>query len=85
MLDITGHTALAVLPDVLNAKYHGKQMLHTAVTIASLRDPVLTKFKHVTHIETFTLLCCNHITLWKALDANMVETVLAALTKTSQF
>ena len=37
------------------------------------RDPVPAKFKHVTNIETCTLLCCDHITLWKALDANMVE------------
>ena len=31
------------------------------------------KFQHVTNIETCTLACCNHITLWKARDANMVE------------
>ena len=39
------------------------------------RDPVPAKGKHVTNIETCTLLCCDHITLWKALDANMVENV----------
>ena len=27
------------------------------------RDPVPVKFKHVTNIETCTLLCCDHITL----------------------
>ena len=36
-------------------------------------DPVQAKFKHVTDIETCTLLCCDHIMLGKALDANMVE------------
>ena len=37
------------------------------------RDPIPAKFKHVMNIETCTLLCCDHSTLWKALDANMVE------------
>ena len=38
------------------------------------RDPVPAKFNHVTNIETCTL-CCDHSTLWKALDANMVDNV----------
>ena len=40
--DITGRTALAVRPDVVNAKYH-------VITNATYnRDPVPAKFKHVT-------------------------------------
>ena len=66
------HTALAVRPDVLNAKYH---VITKATYNCHNRDPVQAKFKHVTNIETCTLglLCCDHIALWKALDANMVE------------
>ena len=66
------HTALAVRPDVLNAKYH---VITNATYNCHNRDPVQAKFKHVTNIETCTLglLCCDHIALWKALDANMVE------------
>ena len=68
--DITGRTALVVRPDVLKAKYH----VITNVTYSCHnRDPVPAKFKHVTNIETCMLLCCDHFTLWKALDANMVE------------
>ena len=48
--DITGRTALAVQPDVVNAKYH-------VITNATYnRDPVPAKFKHVTNIDTCTLL-----------------------------
>ena len=65
--DITGRTALAVRPDVVNAKYH-------VITNATYnRDPVPTKFKHVTNIDTCTLLCCDYSTLWEALHVNMVE------------
>ena len=45
------------------------------------RDPIPAKFKHVTNIKTRKLLCCDHIAMWKAVDANMVETVLADVTK----
>ena len=68
--DITGHTALAVRPDVVNAKYH---VITNATYSCHNRDPVPAKFKHVTNIETCTLPCCDHSTLWKALGANMVE------------
>ena len=65
--DITGRTALAVQPDVVNAKYH-------VITNATYnRDPVPAKFKHVTNIDTCTLLCCDYNTLWEALHVNMVE------------
>ena len=67
--DITGHTAVAVRPDVVNAKYH-------VITNATyIRDPVPAKFKHVTNIDTCTLLCCDYhySTLWEALHVNMVE------------
>ena len=65
--DITGRTALAVQPDVVNAKYH-------VITNATYnRDPVPAKFKHVTNIDTCTLLCCDYSTLWEALHVNMVE------------
>ena len=67
--DITGRTALAVRPDVVNAKYH-------VITNATYnRDPVPAKFKHVTNIDTCTLLilCCYYSTLWEALHVNMVE------------
>ena len=65
--DITGRTALAVRPDVVNAKYH-------VITNATYnRDPVLAKFKHVMNIDTCTLLCCDYSTLWEALHVNMVE------------
>ena len=57
-------------PDVLNAKYH---VITNATYSCTNHDPVPAKFKHVTNIETCTLLCCDHITFWKALDANMVE------------
>ena len=63
-------TLPAVRPYVLNAKYH--VITNTTYSYHN-RDPVLAKFKHVTNIETWTLLCCDHISLWKALDANMVE------------
>ena len=68
--DITDRTALALQPDVLNAKYH---VITNATYSCHNRDPVLAKFKHVTNMETCMLLCCDHITLWKAQDANMVE------------
>ena len=56
--DITGRT---------NAKYH-------VITNATYnRDPVPAKFKHVTNIDTCTLLCCDYSTLWEALHVNMVE------------
>ena len=65
--DITGRTALAVRPGVVNAKYH-------VITNATYnRDPVPAKFKHVTNIDTCTLLCCDYSTLWEALHVNMVE------------
>ena len=65
--DITGRTALAVRPDVVNAKYH-------VITNATYnRDPVPAKFKHVTNIDTCTLRCCDYSTLWEALHVNMVE------------
>ena len=65
--DITGRTALAVRPDVVNAKYH-------VITNATYnRDPVPAKFKHVTNIDTCTLLCCDYSTLWEALHVNMLE------------
>ena len=65
--DITGRTALAVQPDVVNAKYH-------VITNATYnRDPVPAKFKHVTNIDTCTVLCCDYSTLWEALHVNMVE------------
>ena len=65
--DITGRTALAVRPDVVNAKYH-------VITNATYnRDPVPAKFKHVKNIDTCTLLCCDYSTLWEALHVNMVE------------
>ena len=67
MPDITCRTALAVRPDVVNAKYHVK----TNATYN--RDPVPAKFKHVTNIDTCTLLCCDYSTLWEALHVNMVE------------
>ena len=52
--DITGRTALAVRPDAVNAKYH-------VITNATYnRDPVPAKFKHVTNIDTCTLLCCDY-------------------------
>ena len=66
--DITGCAALAVWPDGLNAKYHNK----CYIQLSQLR-PVQAKFKHVTNIETCMLLCCDHIAVWKALDANMVK------------
>ena len=65
--DITGCAALPVRPDV---KYH---VITNATYSCHNRDPVQAKLKHVTNIETCTLLCCDHIALWKALDANMVE------------
>ena len=68
--DVTGRTALTVRPHVLNAKYH---VITNATYSCHNRDPVPVKFKHVMNIETCTLLCCDHFTLWKALDANMVE------------
>ena len=62
--DITGRTALAVRPDVVNGKYH-------VITNATYnRDPVPAKFKHVTNIDTCTLLCCDYSTLWEALHVN---------------
>ena len=66
--DITGRTALAVLvPDVVNAKYH-------VITNSTYNgNPVPAKFKHVTNIETCTLLCCDYSTLWEALHVNTVE------------
>ena len=65
--DITGRTALAVRPDAVNAKYH-------VITNATYnRDHVPAKFKHVTNIDTCTLLCCDYSTLWEALHVNMVE------------
>ena len=65
--DITGRAALAVRPDVVNAKYH-------VITNATYnRDPVPAKFKHVTNIDTCTLLCCDYSTLWEAWHVNMVE------------
>ena len=80
--DITGRTALAVRPDVVNAKYH-------VITNATYnRDPVPAKFKHVTNVDTCTLLCCDYSTLWEALHVNMHawwKSVLAFLTKTSKF
>ena len=67
LTDITGRTALAVRPDVVNAKYH-------VITNATYnRDPVPAKFKHVMNIDTCTLLCCDYSTLWEALHVNMVE------------
>ena len=71
--DITGRTALAVRPDVVNAKYH-------VITNATYnRDPVPAKFKHVTNIDTCTLVCCDYSTLWEALalHVNMVEIIPA--------
>ena len=63
--DITGRTALAVRPDVVNAKYH-------VITNATYnRDPVPAKFKHITNIDTCTLLCCDYSTLWEALHVNI--------------
>ena len=62
--NITGRTA-----NVLNAKYH---VITNATYSCHNRDPIPAKFKLVTNIETCTLLCCDHITLWKTLDANMV-------------
>ena len=45
----------AVRPGVLNAKYH--VITNAAYSYSCLnRDPVLAKFKHVTNIETCTLL-----------------------------
>ena len=65
--DITGRTAKAVRPDAVNAKYH-------VITNATYnRDPVPAKFKHVTNIDTCTLLCCDYNTLWEAMHVNMVE------------
>ena len=65
--DITGRTALAVRPDAVNAKYH-------VITNATYnRDHVPAKFKHVTNIDTCTLLCRDYSTLWEALHVNMVE------------
>ena len=65
--DIIGRTALAVRPDVVNAKYH-------VITNATYNcDPVPAKFKHVTNIDTCTLLCCDYSKLWEALHVNMVE------------
>ena len=61
--------ALAVRPDVLNAKYH---VITNATYSCHNRDPVPAKFKHVMNTETRTLLCCDHIALWKALDAKML-------------
>ena len=47
--DITGCTALAVRPDVVNAKYH-------VITNATYnRDPVPAKFKHV------IIACCGKL------------------------
>ena len=46
---------------------------HKCYIQLSQSHPMPAKFQHVTNIETCTLLCCNHITLWKAWDANMVE------------
>ena len=64
--DITGRTALAVRPDVVNAKYH-------VITNATYNhDPVPAKL-HVTNIETCTLLCCDYSTMWEALHAYKVE------------
>ena len=74
--DITGRAALAVQPDVLNAKYY---VITNATYSCHNCDPVPGKFKHVTNIETCMLLCCDYITLWKAVDANMVENVYQPL------
>ena len=53
----------------------GQRSCHSNATYYSCHnhDPVPAKFKHVTNIETCTLLCSDHIMLWKALDVNMVE------------
>ena len=51
-----------------------KRQIHCVITNATYnRDPVPAKFKHVTNIETCTLLCCDYSTLWEALHANKVE------------
>ena len=74
--DVTGRTALAVRTDVVNAKYH-------VITNATYnRDPVPAKFKHVTNIETCTLLCCDYSTCGKLCMQTRWKSVLAALTKT---
>ena len=51
-IHVTGRTALAVQPDVLNAKNH---VITNATYSCHNRDPVPAKFKHVTNIETCTL------------------------------
>ena len=43
-----------------NTKYH---VITNATYSCHNRDPVPAMFKHVTNIETCTLLCCDHITL----------------------
>ena len=53
-----GNLAWYNWPDVLNAKYH---VITNATYSCHYRNPVPAKFKHVTNIETCTLLCCDHI------------------------
>ena len=50
--------SLAVRAAVLNAKYH---VITSATYSCHNPNPVTAKFKHVTNIETCTLLCCDHI------------------------
>ena len=80
--NIAGRTALAVRPDVVNVKYH-------VITNATYnRDPVPAKVKHVTNIETCTLLCCDNEIIARCGKLCMQtrwKSVLAALTKTSKF
>ena len=68
--DITGRTASAVRPDVLNAKYH---VITNATYSCHNHDAVSVKFKHVTNIETCTLLYAVIISRCRNMDANMVE------------
>ena len=77
-----GHTALALRPDVLNAEHHVK----TNATYSCHNHTLYQQSsKHVPYIETCTLLCCDHITLWKVPMQTWCKTVLAAQTKTSKF
>ena len=50
-----------VRPDAVNAKYH------VIANATYNRNPVPAKFRHVTNIDTCTLLCCDYSTLWEAL------------------
>ena len=60
--------------------YHNKRNIQL-----SQSNPMPAKLQHVTNIETCTSQCCNHIMLWKARHANMVENGARCSDKMSKF